>query len=256
MTQASFATAVRQPGSPAPEGLRVRLGCAVERRFDVYRNNHVAALVRGLEESFPVCLALVGEAFFREMARCFVLGCPPCSPVLAEYGRQLAAFIESFAPAGSVPYLPDMARLEQLRIDALHGPDAQPLGRAGFEAALQQPDELIRARLRLHPTAALLRTSYAIAQLWHAHQGVGAIEDVDPFVPQRVLVVRPRLEVTVVALTPEAAALFEALEGGAPLGAAVEALIATLPQADLPAVLLELVTSETVTGIEVSQGKD
>jgi hypothetical protein len=251
MTQASFGAALRQPATPAPDGLRARPGCQVDRRFDVYRNNHVASLAQGLEEGFPVCRALVGEDFFREMARCFALSCPPRSPILAEYGRALPAFIETFAPAASVPYLPDMARLEQLRIDAWHGADAAPLGRDGFDVALHRPDLLLSARVRMHPTAALLRTRYAIAALWHAHQGVGNIESVDPFVPQNVLVVRPWLDVVVLPLPPAAARLVEGLAGGATLGSAVESAIAEQPDADLVVTLAELVASDVVVEIEV-----
>ena len=61
---------------------------------------------------------IVGEEFFAAMARAFVTEQPPCTPLLATYGDQLAAFIAAFEPAREIAYLADVARLEA----AVHAP--------------------------------------------------------------------------------------------------------------------------------------
>ena len=143
-----FAAALLDPTRPCPPGLTVWDRSDPTRRLAVYRNNVLGSLVDGLVSSFPVVQALVGEDFFRAMAAMFVRVAPPCSPVLAEYGGGFANFIASFAPAGGLPYLPDIARLEFARIQAFHAADAPVLSMADATSALadsERTGELARA---------------------------------------------------------------------------------------------------------------
>jgi hypothetical protein len=256
MNQQTFAAAVRDAGGSYPAGLRVRAGCDPQRRFDVYRNNHFASLVAALKDSFPVCRALVGEDFFREMARCFAAAQPPRSPVLTEYARLLPAFIDTFSPAASVPYLADVARLEQLRIEAWHAADAQPLARGELEAALSRPDLLPEVRLRLHPSLALLRSRYAVFDLWAAHQGELPVETVVVARAQNVLVLRPRDAVEVVRVDDATAAFVHALARALALGAATQAAFEADGDADLGVVLTALIRSEAFAATQPSMESD
>lgn len=251
MKQQAFAAAVRQAGGLAPPGLHVRAGCDPQRRFDVYRNSHFASLVAAVKESFPVCLALVGKVFFDAMARCFVATHPPPSPVLTEYTRLLPPFLDSFAPAASVPYLADVARLEQLRIETWHACDAQPLPRAALQAILSRPDLLPQVHLRLHPSLALLESRYAVFGLWAAHHGRLPIETVVPAQPQSVLVLRPRDVVEVVAVDDATAAFVRALSCDLPFGAAARAAMERDPEADLGVVLTALVRNDALAEIQL-----
>jgi len=250
VNQQVFAAEVRDAGGPCPPGLRVRAGCDPLRRFDVYRNNHFVSLVAALKDSFPVCRALVGEDFFHEMARCFVGAQPPRSPVLTEYTRLLPPFIDGFALAASVPYLADVARLEQLRIEAWHAADAQPLARAELEAVLSRPDLLPQVRLRLHPSLALMRSRYAVFDLWAAHQGDLPIDTVVAARSQNVLVLRPHDVVHVVRMDDATAELVHGLTRALPLEAAAQAAIDAHPDADLSAVLATLIRNEAFAAIE------
>src|SRR5262245_12312033 len=112
--QNAFAAALTDPAAPTPAGLTTARGAPDPKRFAVYRNNVIAGLGKALESRFPVTVSLVGEEFFRGMARAFIETNRPRSPVIAEYGDELPGFIEGFAAAASVPYLADLARLEAL----------------------------------------------------------------------------------------------------------------------------------------------
>jgi hypothetical protein len=118
-----FAKALLAPGQPCPEGLFSHNGADPASRFAVYRNNVHSSLISALADGYPVTRQLVGDGFFRAMAGLYVQAYPPTSPLLNEYGSDLAAFIQGFAPAASVPYLADVARLEHLRINAYHAAD-------------------------------------------------------------------------------------------------------------------------------------
>ncbi|MBL8587921.1 MAG: putative DNA-binding domain-containing protein, partial [Methylobacteriaceae bacterium] len=108
----AFAAALLSPGAPAPPGLTTWNGSDPARRFAVYRNNVVVSLIEALSGAFPVTRELVGEEFFRAMAREFALGHPPRSPVMARFGEELPGFIAAFAPARELPWLADVAALE------------------------------------------------------------------------------------------------------------------------------------------------
>ncbi|MCZ8102634.1 MAG: DNA-binding domain-containing protein, partial [Burkholderiales bacterium] len=214
--QGRFAKALLDPRSPTPRGVSAWNGSDPQARFAVYRNNVVSSLVDALAEAFPVVEALVGEEFFREMARIFVLARPPRSPVLFEYGDLFPAFVAAFEPALSVPYLADVAHLEAARVRAYHAADVDPAGPeilAGIDPSL-----LLDVTVTPHPSASVIASPHAVFSLWAAHQGALDIGDVDPFVAEDALVMRPGVEVEVTRLAPGAVTFLGSLMDGGSLG--------------------------------------
>src|SRR3546814_4089632 len=86
------------------------------------------------------------------MARLYVKDVPPRSRVLAFYGDSLPAFIETFSPTASVPYLADVARLEMLRVRAYHAADSTPLSTDAIARFLADTDTLPLLRVALSPS--------------------------------------------------------------------------------------------------------
>ena len=104
-TQAAFSAALLDIDLPCPDGLCSANGADPASRFAVYRNNVQSSLINALADSYPVVVQLVGDEFFRAMAGVFVQSHPPHSPLMSDYGSELADFISKFGPAASVPYL-------------------------------------------------------------------------------------------------------------------------------------------------------
>lgn len=221
-TQTTFAAALLDPGLPSPEGLVAWNGSDPARRFAVYRNNIVVSLVDALADTFAVTQELVGEPFFRAMARVFALSAAPKSRLMAFYGEGFPDFIAGFPPAAGVPYLADMARLEYLWVLAYHAGDVSPLAANELAAALADPESLPMLRVVLYPSLHVLASRYAVASLWGAHQGLLALADVVPDQPETALVLRCGLEVEVLRITPADGAFIAALRDGMPLGGAVQ----------------------------------
>ena len=227
-TLPEFARALLDPQAATPPRLRAWNGSEPSPRFDVHRNNVVASLVRALEEGFPVTCQLVGETFFRAMAREYVRAEPPVSPVLLEYGTGLAAFIDTFAPAASVAYLGDMARLERARVEAFNAADADPLAPGDFASMLQAPERLMQSRVALHPSLRVLSLRHRVLALWQAHQPGGghaldaAREGAAGGGGEDLAVLRPAQEVRAQVLPAGAASMFDALAQAQTLGAALE----------------------------------
>lgn len=226
-TEAGFAAALLDPEQPLPSGLIAWNDSDPRVRFGVHRNNVVVSLTEALAESFPITRALVGDAFFAAMARRFVAGHPPGSPILAEYGDALPDFIGAFPPAAELPYLPDVARLERARVMAYHATDAQPLTAEDLVHHLTDPRQLPATRVALHPACTVLESAHAIVSLWAAHQGQGRIEDVDLGRAEAALVLRADDEVLVLPLSPANGHFLAALAAGTPLGEAADVAAGT-----------------------------
>lgn len=191
-TQRSFVEAVADPDPAAlPEHLEV----ALKTRFGIYRNNYFHGLSLALKDAYPRVARVVGEPFFMAAAREFLAGNPPRTRSLVLYGAEFPAFLETFPPAGSVPYLADLARLERAALEALHATDAQPLTASHLE---QLGEGLLEHRFRVHPAARLVVSSHPIVALWHANG-----DDPDPQLrhiagrPETALVTRPQFQVMI-----------------------------------------------------------
>jgi hypothetical protein len=239
--QARFAAALLAPERPAPPGLIAWNGSDPAVRFGVYRNNVAVSLTEALAEGFPVTRALVGDAFFAAMARCFVIEQPPASPILSDYGEAFPDFIAAFPPAAGLPYLPDLARLERARVVAYHAADAQSLTADDLARHVADPQRLPATRVALHPACRLLASEHAVVSLWAAHQGEGRIEDVDLRRPESALVLRDGDEVLVLPLSPATGRFLAALAAGMPLGEAVDAAAATDANFDLTQAIAPLI---------------
>jgi hypothetical protein len=217
-TIASFARALADPTLPAPAPTRRRDGRSVERRFAVYRNNVAVALIGALEARYPVVRRLVGDDFFRGMAGAYVAAEKPRSPALMLYGDGFPAFVAGFPPAGAIPFLADVARLENAWVEAYHAADADALGLDALAAIA--PDDLEALRFRPHPAARLLRFSHPAASIWAASQGEGEPHAPDVWSAEEALVARPDADVSVRVLPPAGFAFAAALFSGASLGEA------------------------------------
>lgn len=245
----AFATALLNPDLPPPSGLCAWNDSDPAIRFAVYRNNVIVSLIDALADSFPVTQMLVGESFFRAMAREFAYQHPPRSPVLANYGADFPEFVGSFPPAASLPYLADVARLEYAYIQAYHAADAEALPASQFAQASALAESFPRLRMRLIPSAVLLRSAYAMASLWAAHQAIEITRLPDPNQPEAVLIVRPNLEVKVLLIDTGTHAFIHALQNDAPLGEAATLAVETQADFDLTQALTLLIRERAICSL-------
>ncbi|HEV7371102.1 DNA-binding domain-containing protein [Arenibaculum sp.] len=221
--KAAFAAALLDPALPVPAGVVSPRGTPDAARFAVHRNNVFVALVAALEARFPVTARLVGDAFFRAMARLHADARKPSSPLMFEYGGGFPDFIAGFPPARGLPYLADVARLEVAWSRAYHAAEAEPLALEALSVG--PPEALLLDRLAAHPAAALVTSAHPIGSIWSAHQGP-TVAPVADWRPEAVLVTRPAATVQLHILPPGDAPFAAALLAGATIGAAAEAALA------------------------------
>lgn len=241
-TCSAFADALFDPKARSPDGLTAWHNGPVAKRFAVYRNNLFAGLIDALAERFPVCFRLVGEDFFRAMAKSFVRASPPESPVLAEYGKHLPGFISTFDPARELPYLADVARLEYMIGHAYHAADATPLSLEAFRAF--PANALGDAIVTLHPSAQIVSSRFPILSIWSTNAFDTTVQEVSLDRGEDVLVLRARLDVEAHLLPPGGFSFVTSLMRGETVSAASSA-----DQLDLPACLRLLFVAKAITAI-------
>lgn len=218
--QAGFAAALLDPTAPAPPGVVGPDRRPAPRRFAVYRNNVLSALGNAVAGSFPAVKRIVGDDFFRAMARAYVLAEPPTAPVLLDYGTTFPDFIARFAPAASLPYLPDVARIERGWREAYHAGDAAPLPPT---ALAELPETALPGLVfTLHPSLRLVRSRWPALTVWRMNVSDVPTTTVDFSVAEDALIVRPGAEVEVRIVPPGGAAFVTALAAGETLLAAAE----------------------------------
>lgn len=160
-------------------------------RLDVYRHHVLESLTAALAATFSTVQALVGQEFFRRLARDFVRGCLPTQPVLAEYGAAFSAFIDGYAAVRNLPYLTDIARLDWALAVACQA----PLGRCLTVADMSVvPAERLPSMSIVMPQGtALIGSPYPLDAIWQASQPDAAEGTVDlNSGPCRLLVLRRR----------------------------------------------------------------
>ncbi|MEO0623183.1 MAG: DNA-binding domain-containing protein [Pseudomonadota bacterium] len=239
----AFVRALVTPTDPPPAAIGLRQ----RRRFDIYRNNVAHGMIEALGASFPAVERLVGPEFFAALARAFLAEEPPRSPILFQYGAGFGAFIDSFPPAETVPYLGDIARLEWARVQAHHAEDAEPAPITALSTV--PPDALAGTRLHLHPSATLLHSRHPAYAIWAASMGAADAETVDLKRAEATLTHRPALDVETRHIAPASAAFLSALAAGAPLGDAATAATETDEAFDLGAELTGVFAIGAIAGI-------
>ena len=221
--QRHFSAALLAPDlSPPADVVGPKPGKQAQKRFAVYRNNVIVSLTSSLMAAFPTVLALVGEEFFRAMARPYIMQSPPKSPMLTAYGSTFGDFLEGFEPVANLPYLGDVARLEHAWLAAYHAADCPALDPTRLQQV--EPELLGDVTFTFHPATRLLSCQNAAYSIWAAHKEddpASAMAELE-HIPQDILITRPEWDVTVVSLPPGGYAFAMALSQGKSLAEAAQ----------------------------------
>lgn len=251
--QHDFAAALLDPAQPLPEGLVGPDGRPSLKRFNVYRNNVVAGLTATLKDAFPAVARIVGEEFFLAMGRIYVALDPPASPIMLDYGRGFADFIETFEPAASLPYLADVARIERAWAEAYHAAEAEPIESAAFTRI--RAGDLPYMRVTLHPSLRIVRSSFPALTIWQMNIANGEPAEVDISAGgEDTLLLRPGPDVEARALPPGAAVFITALGKGRTMIDAMKQALGDSPRFDLPTCLSGLMAASAFTTFAITSG--
>lgn len=193
---------------------------SADEALGLHRNTVLYGLSNALRLSFPTVDALVGEAFFDQAALAFIDEQPPAQACLTGYGADFPQFLERYAFAGDLAYLPDVARLD-FAIETVGG---RSIGVDGVSLDLGG-----EARLILDASLTVLRLSYPATAIRDA------LDDTDDKALARIDVApRPHAHAlwrrqegaAIRPLSPASAVFLEALLDGACADTALAAALA------------------------------
>ena len=219
----------------------------VERRMAIYRANMAAAADKALSSAYPVIRQVVGDEFFHGLAREYQRGTPSASGDLTDFGATFDAFVSAFEHTRSLPYLPDLARLEWAVHRAGGAADA-PDWDAGALATVE-PEQQAEIRFAWSPGLAVVESAHPVVRIWTIHQpGYGGEFSVDWNRADTALVARDGFAVVVTECGAADATFIRASLAGAPLGDAVAAALATHPDFDLGVLLGRALAARLVCG--------
>jgi uncharacterized protein len=246
--ETDFAAALRERGrTAAMQRWLAGSGELVESRMAIYRANMVAAADKALASAYPVIRQVVGDEFFHGLAREYQRGTPSTSGDLTGFGASFDAFLAAFEHTASMPYLPDLARLEwavHRAYGAADAPDWDPASLAAVEAEQQAG-----IRFAWAPGTAVVSSTHPIVRIWTIHQpGHGGEFSVAWDLADTALVSRDGFVVTVTDCSPADAAFIGASLAGATLADAAAAALAALPQFDLGALLGRALSARLICG--------
>jgi hypothetical protein len=207
---------------------------SVNDRLGVYHNNIIGSLSNSLCATFPMIENLVGVDFLKDMSRQFIFQNPPSSGCLHHYGIGFDEFIKGYKPAKSLPYLPDVARLEIALHHAYYAEDDEPL--AADALAQIPPEALCNTTLHLRNSASLIQSTYPLHELYKFCNKNGGTPDLSTHVNCSLLVHRPKLEVLIMPINPDEYFFLTLLQNH-PLGVALEGTIEERSDFDFTAFL-------------------
>jgi hypothetical protein len=202
--------------------------------FAVYRNTSARGAVEALRAAYPTVDMLVGDEMFTQVALDYRAEQPPAGPVLSEYGRDFAGFLELQPWASGLPYLADVARLDRLWLESFLARDAAAT-----------PQSIIGStRVLLHPAARFAWLATPAVSIWLAHRGQDGIVELEPeWIEEGALFTRPGLTVRTEQIDPAYCHLLRACMAPARVADAVAAVAAAFPEADVPGLLQRAVSS-------------
>lgn len=232
--QAAFAAHILEGGTDQLADSVVGDSIPAAARLRVYRHHVFHSLASALGSTFASVQALVGEDFFRAMARAYVAQVLPAQPVLAEYGMDFPAFVATHEPAQGLPYLADVARLDWALNAAFQATRGAALAVADLQAI--PVEQLPAQRLALAPGHALICSVYPIDRVWAAAQPGVEAQSVDlENGPAQLLVVRRQDDAVFVAVAAGEASFLAALADGETLEEAAARGLGADPHFDLSA---------------------
>ncbi len=247
--------ALRADSMPATGHFSLKNPTSTLRGLCAYRANAQALSVSALQATHPVMQQLLGEENFAHLAQDFWQAVPPERGDLAQWGRELAAYLlqvpQLQALLHEFSYLPDVARVEWALHAAATAADAE-LDASSFQRLTSHdPAQL---RLALSPGCAVLRSAYPVVSIMQLHdermsdRHEAARAAIARGEPQTALAWRQGLRPMLQRADAATAALIEATLQGQSLSAALDAAFAQTPDFDFSAWLATSVQSGLLLG--------
>lgn len=193
---------------------------APNKNLSIYKNNIHATLIQTLKSIYPLIVKLVGSDFFLVAAKEYIKQYPSRSGNLHDYGEYFSDFVTHYDPVKNLIYLSEVAEFEWICHQLFFAAD-----HASFdinELEKLSPEEYDHIRFILHPASQLKKFHFPILRIIELCQG--EIDDTIDIGEGSVnlLIIRRKLEISLVTLTNAEFSFLTAVQDGLSLAEALE----------------------------------
>ena len=205
-----------------------------EERMAVYSKGYLARIRETLLEVYESVRQVLGPERFDEMAAAYAKRYPTSNYNLNYAGARLEEFLKSHSWTKTLPFLPDLARLEWRIWEAFHAFDAPPLTPA--QMASITPKDWENVQLEFQPSVRLAVSRWPILDIWLERKNPeGAVEEKNRLLnSQRILIGRKENWVRCERIDENQYRLLEGLLAGRTLGSVCEKLAEISKAENLP----------------------
>lgn len=172
--QKGFVQAIIKPSQPNDFLVcLVRSGqLHAEEQLAIYQSNMRGVLQQTLAQIYPVCKKIVGDKYFKRLARVYIDENPSKKANLNCYGEGFSVFIYKQClqrnELSDFPYLSDLVQLEWFYHAMYYAEEGAVFDLAGFAAL--RPDQQENCLFLLAPQLAFIHSNYPIASIWRLNQ--------------------------------------------------------------------------------------
>ena len=170
--QAQFWSSTRNQTGEIYPLIRSDFGFLAKQRMDVYRTTARSAHVSALMDSYLVCRAILGDDYFKQIAKLYFVQTPSRSADMNEYGDSFPGFIAQLynqrEELRDYYYLIDLARLEWEYQKTYFTADVVTFDIEVFQDNCERLGG--EATLALQPCISLMSSSYQIFEIWQMHR--------------------------------------------------------------------------------------
>ncbi|MBA1274778.1 HvfC/BufC N-terminal domain-containing protein [Stutzerimonas azotifigens] len=221
---------------------------AVQPGFALYRNGVLGNCMQALCDNFPSVERLVGHDWLLAAGQVYAHASPPTDARLIHYGADFPAFLATFEPAQELPYLPAVAMIDRLWIEAFTA-DLQPPLSAACLATV--PAEQL-GELCLRPLASARWgwfTDCPAYTLWRCNRDGTVLPDTLDWSGEGVLLVGNEHGVAAQPLSHGAVAFLDACSQCHSLDAAAAQALGISPNLNFTELLGQLLTTGALASL-------
>ncbi len=164
-----------------------------EERLNIYRDTMCAAHTNALAQSYRCCEKILGERYFKQIAKSYFYKYPATIQNLNHYGQSFPKFLQHWVhnhmECSDYPYLSDLAQLEWA-FDQAYYAKPDPLFNFNSLTTLNEKSYQ-RICFELSASLTILKSNYPIYEIWLANQGQADAQEINAITePQYLCVTR------------------------------------------------------------------
>ncbi len=166
--QQQFAAAVYDNDSSLAPHICETDGILAHQRLSIYRASVIGIQSDALASVYPVLDQLVGERFFSTLCKAYLSTNSSPSGDLHQLGKNMDTFLQNYSAVDSLPYLPDIAKIEWAYHQAFHAANDLDFSFEDFgEVPPEKQNQLV---FGLSNSLTLIQSPWPIDHIWAANQ--------------------------------------------------------------------------------------